>query len=219
LTHQERTIPTSEVLILLWPGVPRDLAATNLRSLLRQLRHQLGVSSQAPSLLEHTRTTVALRLGPTDWWDVAEFSVWLAEGARWQSAGAAAEALSAFAAGAALYKGDYLAEDNGAAWAAARRAQLREDWLTALSAMAELHGERGEHGDQETLLRTVLRVDPYRERSYRALMTLLAQQGRRAEALVLYQQLEELLRTQFGASPAPETKDLVSRFGQATSLP
>src|SRR3989440_8430989 len=133
LTHQEPTIPTSEVLHLLWPGVPKDLAATNLRSLLHQLRRLLGLVSQAPSLLEHTRTTVALHLGPTDWWDVAEFRAWLAEGARWQRAGATAEALSAFAAGAALYKGDYLAEDTSADWVAARRTQLREDWLTALS--------------------------------------------------------------------------------------
>jgi DNA-binding response OmpR family regulator len=219
LTHQERTIPTSEVLTLLWPGVPRDLAATNLRSLLRQLRRQLGLSSQASSLLEHTRTTVALCLGPTDWWDVAAFRTWLAEGARSQRAGATAEALSAFAAGAALYKGDYLAEETSAVWAAARRAQLREDWLAALSAMAELHAQRGEHGDQETLLRTVLRVDPYRERSYRALMTLLAEQGRRAEALVLYQQLQGLLRTRFRASAAPETQALALRIGQAQSLP
>src|ERR671930_775882 len=108
LTHQERTIPTSEVLTLLWPGLPRDLAATNLRSLLRQLRRQLGVAAQVPSPLEHTRTTVALRLGPSDWWDVAEFRAWVAEGARWLRAGATAEALSADAAGAALYKGDYL---------------------------------------------------------------------------------------------------------------
>jgi DNA-binding SARP family transcriptional activator len=178
------------------------------------LRRRLGVPSQAPSLLEHTRTTVALRLGPDDWWDVAEFSAWVAEGTRWQRAGATAEALNAFAAGAALYKGDYLAEDADAGWAAARRAQLREDWIRALSAMAELHGERGEYRDQETLLRTVLRVDPYREGSYRALMTLLAEQGRRAEALVLYRQLEELLRVQFGASPAPETQELARRIGQ-----
>ena len=61
----------------------------------------------------------------------------------------------------------------------------------------------------------MLRVDPYRERSYRALMTLLAAQGRGAEALVLYQQLEELLRLQFGASPAPETQALASRIAQA----
>jgi DNA-binding SARP family transcriptional activator len=44
-------------------------------------------------------------------------------------------------------------------------------------------------------------------------MTLLAEQGRRAEALVLYQQLKELLRVQFGASSAPETQALASRLG------
>jgi DNA-binding SARP family transcriptional activator len=49
-------------------------------------------------------------------------------------------------------------------------------------------------------------------------MTLLAEQGRRAEALVLYQQLEELLRTRFGARPAPETQALAARIGQAQTL-
>src|SRR5919198_2270408 len=118
LTHQERTVLRSEVLTLLWPGLSRDLATMDLRSLLHQLRRQLGLASQTPSRLEHTRTTLALHLGPNDWWDVAEFRAWLAEGARWQRAGATAEALSAFAAAAALYKGDYLAEDIDAGWAA-----------------------------------------------------------------------------------------------------
>ena len=89
----------------------------------------------------------------------------------------------------------------------------------ALSTMAHLHAERGEHGDQEALLRTVLRVDPYRERSYRGLMTLLAEQGRRGEALVLYHQLKALLRAQFGANLAPETQALAARIAQVASLP
>src|ERR671939_591098 len=38
LTHQERPIPTAKVLHLLWPDTPRELAATDLRSLLYQLR-------------------------------------------------------------------------------------------------------------------------------------------------------------------------------------
>ena len=85
--------------------------------------------------------------------------------------------------------------------------------------MAQLHAGRGEHGDQEALLRSVLRADPYRERSYRGLMTLLARQGRRADALVLCHQLEDLLRTQFGAHLAPETQVLAARIGQALALP
>jgi DNA-binding SARP family transcriptional activator len=48
-------------------------------------------------------------------------------------------------------------------------------------------------------------------------MTLLVEQGRRAEALVLYQQLEERLHTRFGASPAPETVALAARIAQALS--
>jgi dihydrodipicolinate synthase/N-acetylneuraminate lyase len=48
---------------------------------------------------------------------------------------------------------------------------------------------------------------------------LLAEQGRRAEALVLYQQLEGLLRTRFRASAVPETKALAVRIGQAQPLP
>jgi DNA-binding SARP family transcriptional activator len=50
-------------------------------------------------------------------------------------------------------------------------------------------------------------------------MTLLAEQGRRAEALLLYQQLDGLLRTRFGAGAAPETQALAARIGQAQSLP
>src|ERR671938_527016 len=51
LTHQERTIPTSEVLHLLWPDTPRELAATDLRSLLYQLRRMLGLGSPEPARL------------------------------------------------------------------------------------------------------------------------------------------------------------------------
>jgi hypothetical protein len=48
--------------------------------------------------------------------------------------------------------------------------------------MAALHEERGEHEQQEAVLRAVLRADPYREHNHRAaLMTLLATEGRGAE--------------------------------------
>jgi len=32
-------------------------------------------------------TRLALQLNAGDWWDVAEFRAWLAEGARWRRAG------------------------------------------------------------------------------------------------------------------------------------
>jgi DNA-binding SARP family transcriptional activator len=49
-------------------------------------------------------------------------------------------------------------------------------------------------------------------------MTLLATEGRGAEALVLYRRLETLLRTEFSAHPAPETQALAGRIARAAPL-
>src|SRR5205823_4652068 len=101
LSQQERAVPVGEVLAVLWPHVPEELAAKNLRSLLYQLRQQLGFSAYGRSCLDHAGGTLALHLGPRDWWDVAEFTAWLSEGAQWQRAGETARALDAYAAGVA----------------------------------------------------------------------------------------------------------------------
>jgi DNA-binding SARP family transcriptional activator len=121
-------------------------------------------------------------------------------------------ALDAYASGADLYTGDYLAEDAYADWAGPMREDLRAEWLRALETMAMLHGDRGEHERQEDLLRTTLRADPYRESSYRALLELLVAQGRHAEARLLYRRLCERLRTDLGVPPAPATQNLIARL-------
>jgi DNA-binding SARP family transcriptional activator len=207
LTHHERAVPIAEVLRMLWPDLPREMAATNLRSLLHQLRSALGSSAHC---LAHTRTTLRLSLCPGDWWDVAEFAFWLAEGERLYKAGNSDSALSAYAAAVLAYGGDYLVEDSDAAWVIPFRNRLRGDWIRALAALASLRGECGAYDDQELLLRTILSVDAYQEQSHHALITLLKLQGRSVEALVLYRQFENLLQAEFGVSPAPLTHALVA---------
>jgi DNA-binding response OmpR family regulator len=212
LTNQNRPIPTGEVLDLLWPNTPEDLATTDLHSLMYQLRRLLGYSARGSSCLIHTHTTLALQLTKADWWDVARFRACLAEAAQWQRAGDTSRALEAYATGTALYMGDYLAEDAYVDWTRALREDLRADWLRALETMASLHGKLGEHEQQEDLLRTVLRGDPYRESSYRALLELLVAQGRSAEARLLYRRLCERLRADLGVPPAPATQRLIAQL-------
>jgi LuxR family transcriptional regulator, maltose regulon positive regulatory protein len=198
---------------LLWPHAPEDLAATDLRSLLRHLRRLLGFSGRRQSRLIYIGTTIALRLEPDDWWDVAEFRALLATGAQAQGSNDVDRALDAYVAAVALYGGDYLDDEIQAHWAAPYRERCREDWLDALCAIAALRSQRGEYREQEAVLRTVVHADPYREACYRDLMALLAAQGRGAEALVLYRRLEQLLQAEFGASPAPQTRALAVSIG------
>jgi len=112
----------------------------------------------------------------------------------------------------ALYEGEYLLEETYADWAVPFRERMREQWLTALSHMAKIHSARGDQEAQEEVLRRVLRADPYREPSYRALMGLLAAQGRSAEALVLYRRLAGLLWEEFQAHPDRETEEVISQI-------
>jgi DNA-binding response OmpR family regulator len=212
LSREGRPVARAEAFTLLWPGAEPDLQATSLRTLLYQLRRQLGLAAQGTRFLEVGAQRLALRLGPGDWWDVAEFRAWLAEGERWLLAGDADRALDAYAAGLALYGGDYLEEEQDALWARQLRGQLRMEWLDALCVLARLYGGRAAWVEQEAALRRVLLADAYREPERRALMELLAANGRRAEALLLYRELETLLRTELAATPAAETRALVARI-------
>jgi DNA-binding SARP family transcriptional activator len=91
---------------------------------------------------------------------------------------------------------------------------MREQWLVALSRVAEIHGARGDQEAQEEVLRRVLQADPYREPNYRALMGLLVTEGRSAEALVLYRRLAGLLWEEFQAHPDPETQQFIAQIRQ-----
>jgi DNA-binding SARP family transcriptional activator len=189
LSHRERTVLTGEVLDLLWPAMPRDVAAT-----------------------------LCLRLAPDDWWDVEEYTAQLAQGMKWRQAGETRRAFAAYAAALACYRGDYMEEDAEADWAQPLREQLREEWLEALNTMAALHQELGEARQQEAVLRALLRAAPYREHTYRALMSLLVGQGRSAEALILYRQLAHLLEVKLQTKPDPKTQALAARIREAACL-
>ncbi len=217
LSRQGRPVPRAEALALLWPDAPEELRDTSLRTLHYQLRRLLGLPTQGPNCLRLGPVRLALTLGPGDWWDVVEFRAWLAEGARWQRTGDATRSIDAYAAGMALYRGDYLAEDPDAAWAGPLREQMRAEWLDSLSAMAHLHETRGERMEQEVLLRHALQADPHREPDLRTLMELLATQGRRVEALALYRMLADRLQASPRTDLAPETHALAARLG-ASSL-
>ena len=137
--------------------------------------------------------------------DVEEFS---AAAGRAQRTGATEDYRTA----AGLYAGELLPEDRFEDWAAAGRRALREQHATLLLELARRHRERHEAQAAIDVLYVLLAHDELHEGARRELMELLAESGRRQEALAEYEKLREKLRRSLEADPDPETRRLYRRL-------
>jgi len=82
-------------------------------------------------------------------------------------------------------------------------------WCLALTQQAmQAHVEAG-----QTLTR-LIQIDPLRERSYRVLMNIRAQQGDCAGALRVHDQCARTLVAELGIAPSPETRRLRERIAR-----
>jgi len=82
-----------------------------------------------------------------------------------------------------LYVGELLAEDRYEGWGEERRAQLKELYLSLLSALGALYEERKEFELGIEALSRVVGEEPTHEGAHGRLMRLYALLGRRREAL------------------------------------
>src|SRR5262249_32200339 len=87
-------------------------------------------------------------------------------------------------------------------WAAGAGVEWAGTVLAVLPGLADLSKAAGDPEEALRCLRTVLTVDPCHEDAARAMMTLLAHEGRRGEALEVYRALAAALEAELGAAPA-----------------
>ncbi|GAA4978602.1 putative ATPase [Nonomuraea thailandensis] len=134
-------------------------------------------------------------------------------------------------AGLALWRGPALADAAGLPFAAGPAARLEELRLTALATRiaADLdqtpngHGSHGQSSDGHSPgglglgaghsvagvvaeLEGLVAVHPLREPFHALLVRALVAQGRRAEALALFERIRTALATELGADPGPELR-------------
>ncbi len=109
---------------------------------------------------------------------------------------------------AALYRGDLLAQYADAPWITLERERIRLAYLGAVEQLAQVRFQQRRPEEGLEALRAILRLEPWREETYRALMQALADLGRRSEALHVYRECEELLRRELGVPPGAETSAL-----------
>jgi DNA-binding SARP family transcriptional activator len=182
-------LPREVAIDTLWPDKDPASGANNLHRALYDLRQILG-----GRWVDIERGQLALR--PDVWVDVDAFEDAVAAGGHegWKAA-------------VALYGGDLAPEDPESPWLQARRTVLRGRFVEAAFPLAREAAATGDAQLAIPLLRRVLAVDGTVEEAHRALMRLLAENGRRAEALRQYDACEVALR---GArlSPSEESRRL-----------
>jgi predicted ATPase/DNA-binding SARP family transcriptional activator len=187
---------------LLWPESSQVDANRSLRQALFQLNRM--VDNPRTGVIAASRQSVQFRAGNHAWLDIDEFRSCLGT----QQLDRAVD----------LYRGSFLegfSISDAADFEAWTRTVGDRLHLQVVDALDQLYQRAADRGDyvamQECALRSLAHA-PWRERSHRALMMALAQQGQRSAALAQYVRCRRVLKEELGASPEPETVELYERI-------
>ena len=175
----------------LWPDEEGDAAAKSLGAAVHRLRALLGVPD------------VVLQLGG---------QLWLERQAVWVDAWAFERALAASPQAAAdalvLYRGAFLADDDGQAWPVATRERLRGKFVHAVAGHAARLEAAQRDDDAIAWYLKGLDADPLVEPFYQGLMRCYHRLGRVPEAASTYRRLKQVLSVTLGLPPSPQTEQL-----------
>lgn len=187
-----------EVLDLLWPDLDSDAAARNLHQTLYVARRTLaGLGAAGDALLTIRDEHVVLDAAGPVRVDVLEFERSATEALRTGDEGS-------LRATADLYGGDLLPDLRDAGWLVARRDEVRESHREVLVRLASTVQQQAPE-EALVILGRALESDPLHEGAVRALMVVLADLGRRSEALARYERLVGDLLDAFGTDPDAQT--------------
>ena len=190
--------PRERLSTLLWGSQFDAQAKQNLRQTLFRLRQVLGQDA-----LESDGEFVSLNTAAV-LCDVSQFEVLVRDGG-----------LDALSAAANLYRGSLLDditinEESWSDWLARERERLQE---LALGAMVKLGEQELVAGRPDHALKAGQRANALsnmREDAHRLIIQALAATGRKAEALICYQDVVTLLKRELNTEPDEATKSLVA---------
>ena len=214
---------------LLWPGMPDSSARQNLRQVLFHLRRAVpdldsvsggAAGETAVPLLLADRQTIRLNPDSAVSIDTARFDALLAQTQEHDhvdlfTCHVCYERLNT---GVALYKGDFLADfylddsNEFEDWAAVRRQDYQRKALDALETLATIATRRHAYVEARGYAERQLAIDNLRESAYRQLMEILALNGRRNEALALYETCCRVLAEELSMAPTARTTELFERI-------
>ncbi|MCE7949355.1 MAG: hypothetical protein DYG88_18200 [Chloroflexi bacterium CFX4] len=129
------------------------------------------------------------------------------------------EALTLLNRAVSLYRGDFL-RGITAEWAATRRANLRNQYVEALSGLARLHERAERYQSAMNFYARAMSIQPFREDLARSLMLLHLKQEQPKRALEVLERLETAVVRQTGVSKLDKrTLELAAKARSALAKP
>ncbi|BDI31656.1 hypothetical protein CCAX7_37070 [Capsulimonas corticalis] len=211
--HRRRSHPREELIEMLWPDEDADATRIRFRQVLTTLRRTL--ESACPDMSDLLiADRVSVRLSADVSTDVAQFEDALTAAARSEAPETRAAALrrAVDAYGGELLPGYY---DD---WVLGERRRLEEDYLTALNRLTQALSDGGDNSQALEYARKAVRQDPLREEGHADLIRLLAADGRIADALRQFRELEQILWKELRVTPGAEIQALVEPLRSAPTL-
>ncbi|HLZ55679.1 MAG TPA: AAA family ATPase [Ktedonosporobacter sp.] len=221
ICQPERRVSRTEAMQALWPSSDRESASSKLTKILHRLRKILGSVQAGPfqgSLLRSEGEWLVLAGQEQIWVDADAFEELVVAMDEEEDEPAYERALQE---AIALYGGDFLPEGRQVEWVSARHQMLWHTWVGLLLELADLYIARSDTRAAIEVLNRLLANDPSNEAGVQRLISVLARQKRRGEALRIYHRLTEVLQRDYQATPSLETQalyEVVRQGGEAGNL-
>lgn len=206
--HRARPIAMQEYVDLLWPEEGRVSNPINaLKTMFYRVRSSLD------PLWPGAGHQLILRQGTSYVWnpdapvvlDVEEFDRLCREAQRETDPDRRLEELLS---ALRLYEGEFLSRLSSALWVLPLAAYYRRVYIQSVLDVLPMLEERGRWQESHDLSRAAIVQEPYMEELYRHLLRALVHLGRQAEAVSVYEEMSELLLSNFGVMPSDETRAL-----------
>lgn len=212
-TYPDRPHRRERLIDLFWPELDTDRGRRAVNSAIWRLRKLLA---SAPEY----REGYGLRtIGPetilerTSWLDVDTWA--LLEAAQSALNGVEVDAdpsrMKQILAVLYRYEGPFL-DGEDADWILEERERLHSVFVQSAMIVVRHLGLCGHYHDAILLARHALRFDPYREELVRHLLTLLALDERRIDAIRYYDHWISMIQQELGISPLPATRAIIEEI-------
>jgi DNA-binding SARP family transcriptional activator len=199
-----RAVREEQIADAVWPEAEGDMAIQSMSVALRRLRQLLG-HEQAVQ-----RREGILGLDPRYCWvDAFAFERLLGNAAPLGETGRKEDAAILEEKALPLYRGPFLAEDVGQSWTVSMRERLRSRYLSTVGGLGAHWMHAGEWEKARVCYHSGIDVDNLAEEFYQSLMSCYLAHGRKAEALAVYDRLENTLSS-LGVEPSPKTRNLLN---------